>query len=318
MKSTIRTLILHVFATTLLCGGTISAVEHSSPNGGVLRAELAGGFVTLNLETGEVAPADEVAPIGEASPDGTRTAQFIRDKSGWSLNVAEIDHEGNRINAERIGPHSLINPADLQWTPDSRRIVFVHGSGSERAAYMIDTQQANARAVRLSENGHLAARPRVSCDGKIAWLMLRKAEGKVTLFDLIVKEGDGVRTIVNETMIMSLEFSPDGSRIAWSDTGTLTIHDLRDGSRRVIHYPAIDERLYNHHASALAWKPDGSAVAARLVFSGGRAYFGDEEPEPMYGDREVFIIDVTGADPKATRVFTLSSDVRGVTWIGNE
>lgn len=107
-------------------------------------------------------------------------------------------------------------------------------------------------------------------------------------------------TVVKSTDLFSMQFSADGSKLAYGTIGSLNIHDFASGTTRIVKLTDVSDKLYAHYPTWLAWKPDGSAIAASFHFAGGRsAGFNPDKPnEPtkmpvLFGDNEIFFVPVS-------------------------
>ena len=79
--------------------------------------------------------------------------------------------------------------------------------------------------------------------------------------------------------------------------------DVASGQSQRWRYSDMDERLYAHLGGRLAWHPEAELLAARITFAGGRFVIPGEPATPMFGDREVFIIDLKVAPHTLGKLF---------------
>ena len=235
---------------------------------------------------------------GAISPDGTRLAhtKSFRIGSSWTteLFVSTLDANGKLSNERQI-TNGASNAMQPQWTPDGKQIVYGRGEGKFQQVYITGADDEKWSEKRISAGGVRSFNPRIAPDGTIAYLTERGRDGKATLVDLLIVKGGKANPIVKNTAMTEFAWSPDSNKIAYSSHGELITVDIatkKTVSTRT--YESIDKRLYAHHADALAWRPDGKAIAATIQFSGGREFKMGETPPPMFGEHAVFIIPAEG------------------------
>ncbi|MBI2966079.1 MAG: PD40 domain-containing protein [Chloroflexi bacterium] len=117
------------------------------------------------------------------SPDGTRIA-FMAKRDASDFDIYVVDINGSK---EQNVTNAAGNDGDFDWSPDSRRIVFVsdrHGN-PEVYAQVIGRKEA----TRLTNNNAIDAGPRWSRDGGEI-LFVSDADGD---FDLYIMHPDGSR-----------------------------------------------------------------------------------------------------------------------------
>ncbi|MEE8104135.1 MAG: hypothetical protein V3T86_01220 [Planctomycetota bacterium] len=95
--------------------------------------------------------------------------------------------------------------------------------------------------------------------------------------------------------IMDFAFSPDGKVLAVSHSTQIDFYDRAGKLLRTLAAKQIDKRMYSHGAHHILWRPDSAAIACAIQFLGGRVAIAGEEPTPIYGDHQLFIVPLKGA-----------------------
>lgn len=302
---------LAAMAVTLSC----FAVKDGPP---LLVVETSAGKVTINPATGAQQVKGKISD-GPVSPDGTRIAYIktftAAGKSFSELCVADLKSNGSTANELQL-TNGAGNPSDPQWTPDGKSIVYIRGEGKFQQVYSTSALSETRSERRVSAGGARSWLPRLAPDGTVAYVVERGREGKATLVDLMIASGNTHTALVKNVSITEMAWSPDGTKIAYSTYSELVIVNVADGKSEKRDFNTIDERLNAFHATSLAWHPDGKSIAALLYFSGGRASglggAGGGEPQPMFGEREAFIIPLQ-PDVRA-KWFSLKSQGRRICW----
>jgi Tol biopolymer transport system component len=160
--------------------------------------------------------------------------------------------EGAReLTRGKPGPVSL---GTFAWSPDGSRVVYASGerfSGDLFALGVDDGRVEKLTSQRRNEH------PAWSPDGRRIAYVHGETSGTVVEQDiwLVDAAGGGVRRLTSDRGLKSnLRWSPDGSRLLYSQSGSasgLTVIDAESGRRlvRTTDYQGV-------------WSPDGSRVAA--------------------------------------------------------
>jgi Tol biopolymer transport system component len=248
------------------------------------------------------------------SPDGKRVVYASVPEADKRVSYSEIfvaDLDGK--NVKRLTDNDAQDTYP-NWAPDGNRIIFVSDRGGSWQVFAMDPVGANVEPLTKEAVG--AQTPKLAPDGKLAYLALRKRQGKVWFQDLIVRDGATSRAIAKDSWLYAdYAWSPDGKTIAYGKIGGLVFHDLASGEEQQIDFAQqIDPQANSHAAFNLAWRPDGQAVACSILFFGGRQAGGPK----MIGDEEIFIIPRQGRPSWFTAQVLRDNPPHALTWVRQE
>lgn len=260
--------------------------------------------------TGERAEVDVPALI-LVSPNGRRRVEITDLNPGVTeereIRVVPIDGAPPIVLAR-----DAVRRYDMQWMPDSRHLVSVRDTRHEQRVCLVDVDAAPPTEQTISDDAR-SWMPRVSKDGRVAFVTMRERKGKQEFSDLVIWR-DGVReTIATGLHITDVAWSPDGTKLAYSTVGELVVRDMTTGTSETRTFLSLDERLYAHLGTQIAWRPDGQAIAMSITFAGGRMIMPGEPDDGIFGDREVFVVPASG--PGVTVHQDLPSRRSGLRWI---
>jgi WD40 repeat protein len=179
----------------------------------------------------------------------------------------------------------------------------------------VETKDDKRWLTKVGVGHHPVLRP----DGKqFVWFKWSEDtwSGKERKADLVVYDiATGTeRVIVKDAHLYEVSWSPDGKTLAVGFDGNLDLYDAATGKR--IHrwvLRDIHADLYAHGADGLLWSPDGKRIATRFAFLGGRAASGDGEFEDVFGDNELYVIDVESRKVRMLKMpeHTCEGPIRG-------
>lgn len=267
---------------------------------------------------------DPGPPAGDLSPDGSKVV-FLgspNEGGGFAFYVADVTDETphRKKNIRRI---TQIEPDLLGggWMPDNRHFVYQVNDGTTSSIHIIDATAADPRPRPISGRGEHARDPRPAPDasGRVAYRTVTRM-AKPYPGDLIIADtrtGDR-RTLLRNSGISTLQWSPDAAHIACGVDGSLIIINVADGSKRTLTCRQIDDRFHAHYVPALAWRPDGREIALRIVFAGGVALDPNAPPPPRpFWAGRIYLVPIGDAGPDAAAATSVRSPdhVFELSWI---
>jgi TolB protein len=235
------------------------------------------------------------------SPAGDMLA-FTRDPNEQrsEIWVSAPDGSGARrlVGAGR-GYDGVSSPA---WSPDGSTIAFAHFTLSEKRGLLTSIEVVGRdgrgrKAVASVDPRALEAAydPAWTPSGRLVYTRTRATEPGDYAFELRSVAADGTGDALFMRDASSAAFSPDGTRIAFSDTSTdngqtcgsdecypngeLAVANADGSGRRILFKSESDE-------GTPSWSPDG----ARVAFTSGR-----NVPQADYGGAEVYTIAPDGS-----------------------
>ena len=220
----------------------------------------------LDLATGEITDVLPAYPSAAVfiSPDWRWVAYFKElppgdvPDAGTPLHVSDFDGSN-----ERILPTGPLRYAWPSWSPDGKWLTYgtrIWRAGAEHSQPNLLPSDGSASPVALADEGGVYGWPADS-----SMLVINGDEG-ITLYRL----ADGKRSPVWDTPAYDVEWSPDGTRLAFvahapgQDRSDLYVYDLATQAVRKL----TDAPLY---AASPRWSPDGQRIAF-LGIGGGYGY----------------------------------------------
>ena len=235
---------------------------------------------TVDADTGEarklmadVSPEGDVDPA--VSPDASKLAFRRRvSRYSWEIHIVgitaslEIEGESRRLNSDQP-------PFFPTWTPDSREIIFASRGAESVRLWRAPAEGGKPEPFRqLSRSSY----PAFAASGRLA---LSYVIRDFDTWELQLATGEKRRAISSTFFDVTPQYSPDGSRIAFSSSRSgyreIWLSD-RDGSN-----PIQLTNLKLDRTSAPYWSPDGSWIAFQC-------FDGDQW--------DIFVIRASGGEPR--------------------
>jgi len=226
-----------------------------------------------NLETGET--VSYVSGAGGAvrptpSPDGKRLAFVRRIRAKSALFVKDLESGAEYPVFEKLDQDMQEvwsvqgTYPNMDWTPDSKSIVFWAGGGIHRVD--VATREVSTIPFHVNDTRTVYAAPRPPVE---------VAPAKFAT-----------------TMVRNAEVSPDGSKVVFESAGRLYVKALPDGEPRRLTRDATDHFEYDpswsrdgRQIAFVTWDDEALAHVHRVAASGGRSVRLTENPGHYQGPR---------------------------------
>ncbi len=181
------------------------------------------------------------------SPDG-RKVVFVARGEIWAASARD---GGDAVRVTR----SYARESQIEWTPDSRRIVYVSERDAVPHVFLYDF--TTSRETQLTNGAVGDAAPRVSPDGKsVAFVR----DGKdLRVLDLAAKTERSLATGFLSRTDRGVAWSPDSKWVAYLGLSARSFRNVyavpaAGGESRAV------SALPNGNANNISWSPDGTYV----------------------------------------------------------
>lgn len=208
------------------------------------------------------------------TPGGVRDTTIRGRAFGWSPDGSRLlVQRGSALYAVRLGGAGEVlltahgNGFDAAWSPDGAMVAFAGGPVPGRPAYrrllVVGADGRGVRALRgwVADGGFFSGNVTWSPDGRKVVFAGRTASDRRRWLYRVAADGtappEPLAVEVAVSAPVQPTWSPDGSRLAFSDSGTGSIGDLVIASAggRVVRRIA--------GGTGPVWSPDGSMLAFR-------------------------------------------------------
>lgn len=304
-------LIIALLVVALSIGSPSRLPEPFGPAAnGLIAYEVDGDIFVGDRASGTsrlIVGTDDLDSMPVYSPDGTHLAFTRLAPGGRPFDIVVVDESGG--NPVIVTDQPVADIEWLDWTPDSRAVVF--------------TSPVNGRALQIAASdgsGVATLVDGLAVDGPV----YRPPGGDLILFRGEDENGVGLYTVradgadlialippaVSRNMGRDLReprWSPDGSKIAyqkWSD-------ELGQMRSYVMDANGTGSRPLPHHPDAWyegwpVWSPDGTRIAIQRIFNDGT--------DAQRAGIPLAVIALDGQDPAVAVGTRLSGDGLRVEW----
>lgn len=259
----------------------------------------------------------EGACCGERSGAAAVRAKiaFVVNRDGWG-EIWIMDDDGRnrrRLTGRAPKGSDAAGSSEPAWSPRGRRIAFISTGRRMREdqrddeLYVMRPDGSGKR--RLTRNRQPEGSPTWSPDGKrIAFVRFSNWNSDRLSASIYVmrRDGSGLRRLTRAgpgTLDLSADWSPDGSRIAF----TRATHG-RPTAIYTVSRHGRDKKLLAQRAWGPAWSPDGTKIA----FVSDRDQNGETCYHECSSSREVYVMDAVGSDQR--RLTTTPADDAEPAW----
>ena len=224
----------------------------------------------------------------EVSPDGEKLL-FTR-RVGRRQQVFVADRDGS--NPKQLTEGGIVDRPC--WSPGGERIVFCSLTDRPCQIFEMDADGKNLKQLTKEPNG--ARRPAYSTTGWFSYQRMHPFAGKSPPGDLVLTKDSEQVVVIEKEDFTDYRWSDDGKTICVGTVAKLHFYDLDKRKLTTTDLSEKDERLSLHSLREIVWNPNGTEVACRIEFYGGRELGrGNLDESHMIGDKEVFIVGVGGA-----------------------
>jgi eukaryotic-like serine/threonine-protein kinase len=249
----------------------------------------------ISIETGEERrlTTPDAGSVGDTypafSPDG-RSIAFIRSLNSQVSDIYLVPAAGGE--PRRLTYDNLFLFSNLDWTADSREIVFSSHRGGIYSLWRIQT--SGGEPSRVIGAGEYSISPSVSRRGNRLAYVYQKRDVNIWRAagpNSKVKDRPPVKLIASTRNDEGPQFSPDGERIVFTSdrSGNYEIWVLDSDGRNPVQLTSFG----GSHTGTPRWAPDGTQIAF------------DSRPE---GHSSIYVVGLDGSNLRRVTVGT-SDDV---------
>ncbi|MBU0846577.1 hypothetical protein KKH23_05255 [Patescibacteria group bacterium] len=185
------------------------------------------------------------------SPDGKKIVFIVLSSIPGRRDIWVMNSDGtNKVSLTMDLGDASSEFWTAQWSPDGKKIVFSSNISGREDIWIMNSDGSKKKKLSKNEGLSHYVSPAWSPSGeKIAF---RSDHG-----DLWIMDKDGSRKSLLAEKISDYSFSPDGTKIAYSDWNNIGIMSS-DGSNKT---QLITEREFKEFNFGPIWSPDGKKIA---------------------------------------------------------
>lgn len=217
------------------------------------------------------------------SPNGKFIVRQVGQRWPFRLLLAPADRP---TEEKLLAPEAF----EFTWSPDNQVVVRSREDGL--------TAHDPATGIRktLVPATEQPRQPAFTAAGELAYLKLRRRDGKLTYFDLVVRAPTGKSdNLLEDRDLLSFAFSPDGKWLAIAEMDQVAFLDV--ATRQVQATFKVSDLKREWHSLGfheLFWRRDSMAVAGMPHFLGGVMLDAAGKPPMIPGTDLIFVIQPDG------------------------
>ncbi|HYJ89713.1 MAG TPA: winged helix-turn-helix domain-containing protein, partial [Pyrinomonadaceae bacterium] len=163
--------------------------------------------------------------------------------------------------------------------PDGKSIIYAQKEGAGESLWLREIESGQQRQILPPQDAEFVGLT-ASPDGNFAYYSAFSQNAAVQTLARVPLDGGPPQAVPDIDTDVSVSFSPDGKRFAYTDTRsslketTLKIADSDGRNQRILIKTVGEDRIFPFfRASPVAWSPDGATLACAIQEADGNGLF---------------------------------------------